>query len=116
MLAWRTSSASGGSGECVEVAQWESSVLIRDSRIGPGRSSWSTRRNGSGFLSAVATGILASGDLREPDVRLLLLRLASIIAARYGHRGHGFILNLNLKAVSFNPATISGMQARGWKG
>ena len=32
MLAWRTSSASGGSGECVEVAQWESSVLIRDSR------------------------------------------------------------------------------------
>jgi hypothetical protein len=31
-LAWRTSSASGGSGECVEVAQWESSVLIRDSR------------------------------------------------------------------------------------
>jgi hypothetical protein len=31
-LAWRKSSASGGSGECVEVAQWESSVLIRDSR------------------------------------------------------------------------------------
>jgi hypothetical protein len=31
-LAWRTSSASGGSGECVEVAQWESSVLVRDSR------------------------------------------------------------------------------------
>jgi Domain of unknown function (DUF397) len=31
-LAWRTSSASGGSGECVEVAQLESSVLIRDSR------------------------------------------------------------------------------------
>jgi hypothetical protein len=36
-LAWRTSSASGGSGECVEVAQWGSSVLIRDSqdRSGP---------------------------------------------------------------------------------
>ena len=32
MLAWRTSSARGGSGECVEVAQCESSVLIRDSR------------------------------------------------------------------------------------
>ena len=31
-IAWRTSSASGGSGECVEVAQWELSVLIRDSR------------------------------------------------------------------------------------
>jgi len=36
-LIWRKSSASGGSGECVEVAQWESSVLIRDShdRSGP---------------------------------------------------------------------------------
>ena len=36
-LAWRTSSASGGGGECVEVARWESSVLIRDSqdRSGP---------------------------------------------------------------------------------
>jgi hypothetical protein len=36
-LAWRTSSASGGSGECVEVAPWGSSVLIRDSqdRSGP---------------------------------------------------------------------------------
>ena len=31
-LIWRKSSASGGSGECVEEAQWESSVLIRDSR------------------------------------------------------------------------------------
>lgn len=31
-LVWRKSSASGGSGECVEVAQWESSVFIRDSR------------------------------------------------------------------------------------
>ena len=31
-LVWRKSSASGGSGECVEVAQWKSSVFIRDSR------------------------------------------------------------------------------------
>jgi Domain of unknown function (DUF397) len=31
MLVWRKSRASGGSGECVEVAQWDSSVLIRDS-------------------------------------------------------------------------------------
>lgn len=30
-LVWRKSSASGGGGECVEVAQLESSVLVRDS-------------------------------------------------------------------------------------
>jgi hypothetical protein len=30
-LNWHKSSASGGSGECVEVAQWRSSVLVRDS-------------------------------------------------------------------------------------
>lgn len=28
---WRKSSASAGGGECVEVAQWKSSVLVRDS-------------------------------------------------------------------------------------
>ncbi len=32
MLAWRTSGRRGGSGEYLEVARWESSVLIRDSR------------------------------------------------------------------------------------
>lgn len=31
-LAWRTSSASGGAGECVEVAASDTSVLARDSR------------------------------------------------------------------------------------
>jgi Domain of unknown function (DUF397) len=30
-LAWRTSTASGGAGECVEVATSGSSVLTRDS-------------------------------------------------------------------------------------
>lgn len=30
-LIWHKSSRSGGSGECVEVAQRESSVLVRDS-------------------------------------------------------------------------------------
>jgi Domain of unknown function (DUF397) len=30
-LIWRKSSASGGSGECVEVARWKSCVLVRDS-------------------------------------------------------------------------------------
>jgi hypothetical protein len=36
-LNWHKSSASGGGGECVEVAQWRSSVLVRDSgdRSGP---------------------------------------------------------------------------------
>jgi hypothetical protein len=28
---WRKSSASGGGGECVEVAKWRSFVLVRDS-------------------------------------------------------------------------------------
>ncbi len=31
-LVWHKSSASGGGGECVEVAQENSSVLVRDSR------------------------------------------------------------------------------------
>ena len=36
-LIWHKSSASGGGGECVEVAQRKSSVLVRDSgdRSGP---------------------------------------------------------------------------------
>jgi hypothetical protein len=36
-LIWHKSSGSGGGGECVEVAQWQSSVLVRDSgdRSGP---------------------------------------------------------------------------------
>jgi hypothetical protein len=32
MLTWRTSSASGGTGECVEVAAASPFVLTRDSR------------------------------------------------------------------------------------
>jgi hypothetical protein len=31
-LNWRTSKASGGSGECVEIASEEQLVLVRDSR------------------------------------------------------------------------------------
>ena len=30
-LNWHKSSVSGGGGECVEVARWKSSVLVRDS-------------------------------------------------------------------------------------
>lgn len=45
-LIWRRSSASGASGACVEVAESESSVLVRDSQDRPGsllvfaRSDW----------------------------------------------------------------------------
>ena len=35
-LNWHKSSASGGGGECVEVARWKSSVLVRDSGDRPG--------------------------------------------------------------------------------
>jgi Domain of unknown function (DUF397) len=31
-LVWRKSRASGADASCVEVAKWESSVLVRDSR------------------------------------------------------------------------------------
>ena len=31
-LSWRTSKASGGSGDCVEIASEDQSVLVRDSR------------------------------------------------------------------------------------
>jgi Domain of unknown function (DUF397) len=31
-LIWRKSKASGGQGECVEIARIEQSVLVRDSR------------------------------------------------------------------------------------
>ena len=45
-LIWRRSSASGSSGACVEVAESDSSVLVRDSQNRPGtllvfaRSDW----------------------------------------------------------------------------
>jgi hypothetical protein len=45
-LIWRRSSASGGNGACVEVAESELSVLVRDSHDRPGtllaftRSDW----------------------------------------------------------------------------
>jgi hypothetical protein len=45
-LIWRRSNASGGQGNCVEVAESESSVLVRDSQDRPGtllvfaRSDW----------------------------------------------------------------------------
>jgi hypothetical protein len=35
-IVWRKSRASGADGGCIEVATWESSVLVRDSRDHPG--------------------------------------------------------------------------------
>jgi hypothetical protein len=35
-LIWHKSSASTGGGECVEVARWKSSMLVRDSGDRPG--------------------------------------------------------------------------------
>jgi len=36
VAVWRKSNASADSGNCVEVAAWRSSVLVRDSRNRPG--------------------------------------------------------------------------------
>ena len=55
-LARRTSSASGGGGECVEVAQWESSVLIRDSRDRPGPVLMVSATQWLGFLERTRNG------------------------------------------------------------
>jgi len=55
-LAWRTSSASGGGGECVEVAQWESSVLIRDSRDRSGLVLMVSATQWLGFLERTRNG------------------------------------------------------------
>ena len=61
-LAWRTSSASGGSGECVEVARWESSVLIRDSRDRSGPVLMVNAAQWLGFLARTRMEISGPGD------------------------------------------------------
>jgi hypothetical protein len=55
-LVWRRSRASGGSGECVEVATWESSVLVRDSRDRLGTSLTLTPAQWRGFVRRVKDG------------------------------------------------------------
>ena len=61
-LAWRTSSASGGSGECVEVARWGSSVLIRDSRDRSGPILMVNAAQWLGFLARTSVEISGPRD------------------------------------------------------
>ncbi|WP_203994464.1 DUF397 domain-containing protein [Micromonospora lutea] len=57
---WRTSSRSGGSGECVEVAAFADAVGVRDSKdrqgaeLSFGATSW------TGFVAATRAGRFAS--------------------------------------------------------
>jgi len=55
-LTWRRSSASTGGGECVEVAQSESSVLVRDSRDQSGALLKFTMPQWRGLVLRVKTG------------------------------------------------------------
>jgi hypothetical protein len=55
-LAWRKSSASGGAGECVEVASSESSVLARDSQDRSGTVLEFTSSQWAGFVRRVKGG------------------------------------------------------------
>jgi hypothetical protein len=53
---WRKSSASAGSGECVEVALWKSSVLVRDSGDRAGTILEFTVAQWRGFVQRVKSG------------------------------------------------------------
>ncbi len=61
MLVWRKSRASGGSGECVEVAQLNSSVLIRDSRDRSGAVLVVTSAQWLGLLRRTRNGEVGRG-------------------------------------------------------
>ena len=60
-LVWRKSSASGGSGECVEVAQSDSYVLIRDSRDRSGAVLVVTSAQWLGLIRRTRSGEAGSG-------------------------------------------------------
>lgn len=51
---WRKSSASAGGGECVEVAHWKSSVLVRDSGDRSGTILEFTPAQWHGFVQRVS--------------------------------------------------------------
>ena len=55
-LAWRKSSASGGAGECVEVAKADSFVLARDSRDRSGVVLEFTGGQWLGFVRRIKNG------------------------------------------------------------
>ncbi|MGO9193492.1 MAG: DUF397 domain-containing protein [Streptosporangiaceae bacterium] len=61
MLVWRKSRASGGSGECVEVAQLDSSVLVRDSRDRSGAVLVVTSAQWLGLLRRTRNGEVGRG-------------------------------------------------------
>jgi hypothetical protein len=53
---WRKSRASGADTGCVEVANWESAVLVRDSRAQPGAVLRFSPDQWRGFIGRVKTG------------------------------------------------------------
>lgn len=55
-LNWRTGKASGGSGECVEIACGEQSVLVRDSRDRSGAVLAFPPGQWAAFLSRIRSG------------------------------------------------------------
>lgn len=50
---WRKSSASGSGADCLEVATWESSVLVRDSSDRPGTVLEFTQVQWRGFVQRI---------------------------------------------------------------
>lgn len=60
-LIWRKSSASGESGGCVEVANSQSSVLVRDSRDQRGAILKFDPGQWRGFVSRIKNGDAVSG-------------------------------------------------------
>jgi len=60
-LAWRTSNASGGAGECVEVAATSSFVLTRDSRDRSGPVLELTSAQWLGLVERIKNGDIGLG-------------------------------------------------------
>lgn len=56
MLGWRTSKATGADGNCVEVANGERSVLVRDSRNPSGVMLEFSPVQWSGFMRRIRAG------------------------------------------------------------
>ena len=53
---WRKSSASGGGADCVEVATWKSSVLVRDSGYRSGTVLEVTQSQWRSFVRRIRNG------------------------------------------------------------
>ncbi len=61
ILLWRKSRASGGTGECIEVAESSSSVLVRDTRDVSGVMLEVSHAQWRRFVSGVRTWAAVSG-------------------------------------------------------